>query len=64
VQQAVEQALAYGCAHADGVELCLRQLLHQEDPVLVLDLSNQPQLVGVGSQQPNLARYEQLLERG
>jgi hypothetical protein len=63
VQQAVEQALAYGCAHADGVELCLRQLLHQIEPVLVLDLSDQPQLVGVGSQPPDLARYEQLLER-
>jgi len=63
VQQAVEQALAYGCAHADGVELCLCQLLHQTEPVLVLDLGDQPQLVGVGSQPPDLARYEQLLER-
>ena len=63
VQQAVEQALAHSCAHADGVELCLRQLLHQDDPVLVLDLSDQPRLVGVGSQPPNLACYEQLLER-
>ncbi|MFQ6101920.1 MAG: hypothetical protein ACE5OS_11905 [Anaerolineae bacterium] len=27
VTQAVEQALAYGCAHVDGVKLCLHQLL-------------------------------------
>ena len=27
VEQAVAQALEYGCIHADGVALCLRQLL-------------------------------------
>ena len=63
VQQAVEQALAYGCTHTDGVELCLHQLLHQDPPVMVLDLADQPRLVGVGSQPPDLACYEQLLER-
>jgi hypothetical protein len=31
--------------------------------VMVLDLADQPRLVGVGSQPPDLACYEQLLER-
>ena len=63
VQQAVEQALTYGCVHADGVELCLHQSLHPDPPVITLDLANQPQLVSIGAQPPDLACYEQLLER-
>jgi transposase len=63
VQQAVEQALSYGCAHSDGVELCLRQLLDQDPPPIALDLADQPRLAGIGSQPPDLACYEQLLER-
>jgi transposase len=63
VQQAVEQALTYGCVHADGVELCLHQSLHPDPPVITLDLAHQPQLVSIGAQSPDLACYEQLLER-
>ncbi|MBC7251261.1 MAG: IS21 family transposase [Anaerolineae bacterium] len=63
VTQAVEQALQYGCAHADGVELCLRQLLNPGSPASPLDLSPWPQLMGVGEQAPDLHCYDQLLGR-
>jgi len=64
VEQAVNLALSYGCAHADGVELCLRQLLKPETVPPALDLSQQPRLVNVGSQPLSLARYDQLLSGG
>lgn len=66
VEQAVKQALAYGCAHADGVALCLNQLLHPEAPLPSLDLSlsaEQPAWATVGTQSPDLSRYDRLLER-
>jgi hypothetical protein len=63
VAQAVEQALEYGCAHADGVELCLRQLLDPRPPTPPIDLSAWPELVDVGAQTPDLHRYDCLLER-
>jgi len=63
VTQAVGQALEYGCAHADGVQLCLQQLVHPGWPVSPMDLTRWPQLVGVGTQAPDLHCYEQLLER-
>lgn len=62
IEQAVSQALAYHCAHADGVELCLRQLLHPEPAFSSLDLRDHPRLVAVGSQAIDLTRYDQLLE--
>ena len=64
VEQAVSLALGYGCAHADGVELCLRQLLKPETVPPALDLSQQPRLVKVGTQPLSLARYDQLLSGG
>jgi transposase len=63
ITQAVEQALAYGCAHADGVELCLRRLLDPEAPVSSIDLSQWPQLAHVSTPVPDLRCYDQLLER-
>jgi len=63
VAQAVEQALAYGCAHADGVELCLHQLSNPEAPVPSLTLVDQPSWASVGEQPPDLNCYDQLLER-
>jgi transposase len=63
VAQAVEQALEYGCIHADGVELCLRQLLNPERLVLPLAWDKQPAWAGVGDQPPDLHCYEQLLVR-
>lgn len=64
VEQAVRQALAYGCAHADGVQLCLHQLLNPQGPLLSLDLADQPQLSGVELPAPDLSCYDQLLRGG
>ncbi len=64
VEQAISQALHYNCAHADGVELCLRQLLQPEPEWPCLDLSNHPKLAGFGQQELDLTRYDQLLGPG
>jgi hypothetical protein len=64
VEQAVSLALGYGCAHADGVELCLRQLLQPEIVPPALDLTAHPRLIQVGTQPLSLARYDQLLNGG
>jgi hypothetical protein len=64
IEQAVSQALAYPCPNADGVELCLRQLLQPEPPSVSLDLSNQPHLQQVGQQPVSLTAYNQLLTGG
>lgn len=61
IEQAVQQALTYQCAHADGVQLCLRQLLEPALPA-ALDLSQQPHLAAVGQQPTLLSQYDQLLE--
>jgi transposase len=63
ITQAIEQALEYGCAHADGVKLCLHQLMNPEMPVSPIDLVRWPELVGVGTQIPDLQCYDRLLER-
>ena len=61
IEQAVEQALAYGCPHADGVTLCLHQLTEPEPILLSLDLSAHPELLSVAAEVPDLACYDQLL---
>ena len=64
IKVAVEQSLEFNCAHADGVELCLRQL-QQPDPVMSeLDLSDHPKLSAVGRQQVNLGQYDTFLGGG
>ena len=63
IVQAVGQALEYGCAHADGVELCLRQLENPDLSLPPIDLTDWPQLIAVGTQGPDLSCYDQLLER-
>jgi transposase len=63
VAQAIEQALAYGCVHADGVELCLHQLSNPGVPVPSLTLTNPPSWATVGEQPPDLSCYDRLLER-
>lgn len=63
VEQAVAQALEYGCIHADGVALCLRQIQHPETSVPALDLAAHPRL-GSEIAPPDLRRYEQLLGAG
>lgn len=64
IEQAIRLALACGCAHLDGVTLCLHQLQHPATPLPTLDLTQQPQLVGLGMQPLDLGRYDQLLSGG
>jgi hypothetical protein len=61
IEQAIQQALTYGCGHADGVKLCLHQIRHPALRVPELDLSERPKLVDIGTQPLDLQRYEQLL---
>lgn len=61
VEEAVSLALGYGCAHFDGVKLCLNQLLNPHDRVSPLNLESYPQLIGMGEQPVDLGCYEQLL---
>lgn len=63
IEQAVSQALTYGCLHQDGVKLCLRQLMVPVLTVSALDLSEHPQL-GLAIELPDLRRYDQLLVTG
>jgi transposase len=63
VEEAVTQALAYGCPHLDGVRLCLRQIMHPELAPPRLDLTDRPQL-GIAVELPDLRRYERLLAGG
>jgi transposase len=53
VEQAVRQALVYGCGHADGVELCLRQLVNPDVRVPSLDLDDSPAWDVLGTQPLN-----------
>lgn len=62
VAQAVEQALDYGCVHADGVELCLRQLSNSDTPAPSLELADLPPWATVGEQPTDLNCYDRLLE--
>jgi hypothetical protein len=61
VEQAVALALDYGCLHAAGVELCLRQLQQSPLSLPALDLAAHPQLVAIAQQGPDLHCYDQLL---
>ena len=63
VARAVEQALEYGCAHADGVKLCLHQLLAPEPSRPAMSWTEPPPWASVGEQAPDLACYDRLLER-
>jgi len=64
VEQAIEQALTYGCTHLDGVKLCLEQLQAPTPTLPLLDLTDKPHLAGVGTQAVDLTCYDQLIERG
>lgn len=63
VEQAVARALEYGCIHADGVALCLRQIQQPETALAALDLAAHPRLASEIAP-PDLRRYEQLLATG
>lgn len=64
IQQAVTQALAYGCPHVDGVRLCLHHLQHPETPLPPLDLTQHPELATIARHPPDVRCYEQLLAGG
>lgn len=64
IEQAVEQALAFGCIHFDGVKHCLEHLQEPSPLLPLLDLSDKPHLAALGNQPIELARYDQLVERG
>jgi len=63
VEEAIRQALEWGCVHFDGVSHCLS---HKGQPVQMtlplLDLSGRPELALVGSQPLDLGGYDQLLK--
>lgn len=61
VEAAVALALDYGCVHADGVELCLRQLQQADLPPPLLDRAMPPALAQVGVTPPDVHCYDQLL---
>jgi transposase len=61
VQHAIEQALAYGCPHLDGVLHCLHHLSADQPVVPEMELSDHPHLQAVGTQPIDLHQYEQLL---
>lgn len=61
VEEAVNLALEYGCLHADGVALCLQQLVEPQPEWPALDLSDHPHLQTAGTQTVHLDTYDQLL---
>jgi len=56
IEQAVTQALAYGCLHLDGITLCLRQIMHPAPALPALDLTEHPHL-GIAIELPDVRRY-------
>jgi len=68
VEEAIGLAMEYGCGHADGIQLCLHQLLNPETVTPSLDLTTHPdlgqRLTDIGNQAIDLSCYEQLLTTG
>ncbi len=62
IEQAIEQALSYGCVHLDGVLHCLHELTEPKDPPKSLELSDRPDLQNIGNQPVDVSRYEKLLK--
>ena len=62
VEQAITQALEWGCVHLEGVQHCLLTPAQpQQLKMTLLDLTGRPELVGIGSQPPDLSEYDRLL---
>lgn len=64
ILKAVEQAISYGCPHADGVKLCCHQHLHPERAQQTLCLLHKPHLKEVATASADLSVYDHLLQRG
>jgi transposase len=69
IEQAIEQALTYGCVHLDGVQYCLHQVMEttptdpgEERNYQPSELPTRPDLEALGNQPVDLSRYEQLLK--
>ena len=62
VEQAIDQALSYGCVHLDGVLHCLHQLMESKEQPQSLDLSDRPDLQNIGNQPIDISQYEKLLK--
>jgi transposase len=62
IVQAINQALACGCAHLDSVLLCLHQKQETEPAIPHLDLSHRPQLASIGQQPLDFSAYDHLLQ--
>jgi transposase len=70
MEQAIEQALTFGCVHLDGVIYCLHQIESSSspspssgDPPPNLDLSHRPDLDAIANQPIDLSRYDRLLKQ-
>jgi len=61
VHQAIEQALASGCPHLDGVLHCLHQLTEEPPAALGLPQADSASWQAIGSQPIDLQQYERLL---
>lgn len=61
IADAIDQALTIGCIQADGVRLCLQQLLYPSISVPALDLRDRPHLAAIGAQPIDLGVYDRLV---
>jgi len=64
LEQAITQALTFGCLDVDGVRLCLHRLQHPDPLSTPLDLREHPQLSTIGTQPIDLTPYQSLLTGG
>jgi transposase len=62
IEQAIEQALAFGAVHLDGVLHCLQHLPSRAETPMPA-LSTHPGLDALGTQPIDLSRYDQLLKQ-
>ncbi|GAC1664302.1 MAG: IS21 family transposase [Ktedonobacteraceae bacterium] len=61
VQQAIEQALAYGSVHLDGVVYCLHHLISENVVPASKEVTDHLDVHAFGNQPIDLRQYEQLL---
>jgi len=64
LEQAMTQALAFGCLDVDGIRLCLYQFQHPDARPVTLDLCDHPALSTIGTQPIDFSPYQRLLTGG